>query len=155
MYKLTIYFTIIFLLTSSGLDAQNNKVADSSGNKAIVEKVEIEASFPGGVQEWRTFLEKNLDANIPVSNGAPEGTYTVVVQFIVDKAGHVSGIKALTSHGYGMEKEVIRVISNGPDWVPAQQDGKPVMAYRKQPVTFVIIVGKGKFKKNRQNKTEN
>ena len=44
------------------------------------------------------------------------GTYTVVVQFVVDKEGNVSDVKALTSHGYGMEDEAVRVIKKGPQW---------------------------------------
>jgi TonB family protein len=139
MYKLIISFTIIFLLTSSGLDAQNNNATDSSGNEPIFEKVDIEATFPGGDKAWRKFLEQNLDANVPVENGAPVGIYTVVVQFIVDKQGNITDVKALTSLGYGLEKEVIQLIKKGPPWQPASQNGKMVKAYRKQPVTFVVM----------------
>ena len=45
----------------------------------------------------------------------------------------------MTNWGYGMENEVVRIIKNGPAWVPAVQDGKQVQAYRKQPITFVVI----------------
>lgn len=106
---------------------------------SVFRKVEIEASFSGGDRAWRSYLERSLNASVPVDNKAPEGTYTVIVQFIVDKDGAISDIKALTNHGYGMEQEVIKVISKGPKWTPAMQDGKPVKAYRKQPVTFAVI----------------
>lgn len=104
-------------------------------------KVEIEASFPGGEGQWRKFLERNLNPSTPVDNGAPAGTYTVVVQFIVDKEGNVSDVKALTSHGYGMEDEAVKVIKRGPKWTPAVQNGRQVKAYRKQPITFVVTEG--------------
>lgn len=104
----------------------------------IFEKVEIEASFKGGEGAWRKYLERNLNANTPVDNGAPEGTYTVWVQFIVDKEGNISDVKALSSHGYGMEEEAVKVIRKGPAWVAAIQNGRPVKAYRKQPITFVV-----------------
>jgi protein TonB len=104
----------------------------------IFEKVEIEASFKGGESAWRRYLEKNLNANTPVDNGAPEGTYTVWVQFIVDKGGAISDVKALSSHGFGMEEEAVKVIRKGPQWVAAIQNGRPVKAYRKQPITFVV-----------------
>jgi protein TonB len=104
----------------------------------IFEKVEIEASFKGGEGAWRKYLEKTLNANTPVDNGAPEGTYTVWVQFIVDKTGAISDVKALTSNGYGMEDEAVKVIKRGPSWVAAIQNGRPVKAYRKQPITFVV-----------------
>ncbi len=74
----------------------------------IFEKVEIEAKFPGGESAWRKYLERNLNPNAPVDNGAPEGTYTVYVQFVVSKDGSISDVKALTNHGYGMEAEAIR-----------------------------------------------
>jgi len=101
-------------------------------------KVEVEASFPGGEGQWRRFLERNLNASAPVDNGAPPGSYTVQVQFIVDKEGNVSDVKALTNHGYGMEEEAVRVIKRGPKWTPAIQNGRQVRAYRKQPITFVV-----------------
>lgn len=104
----------------------------------IFEKVEVEASFPGGEGAWRRHLERNLNPNAPIDNGANPGSYTVVVQFIVDKAGNISDVKALTSHGFGMEDEAVRVIKRGPKWVPAIQNGRNVNAYRKQPITFVV-----------------
>jgi hypothetical protein len=111
--------------------------SDSTDNK-IFEKVETEASFPGGDAGWRKYLETNLDANTPVDNGAPMGKYTVYVQFIVNKDGSISDLKPLTNLGYGLEAEVIRIITKGPRWLPAIQNGHQVRAYRKQPVTFVV-----------------
>ncbi|HEX6190741.1 MAG TPA: energy transducer TonB [Chitinophagaceae bacterium] len=104
----------------------------------IFDKVEIEASFKGGEAAWRKYLERNLNPNTPVDNGAPEGTYTVWVQFIVDKEGAISDVKALSNHGYGMEEEAVKVIRKGPAWVAAIQNGRPVKAYRKQPITFIV-----------------
>jgi protein TonB len=110
---------------------------DEDENK-VFEKVEVEASFPGGERDWRKYLERNLDANTPVENGAPEGSFTVTVQFIVDKEGNISDVRALSNHGYGMEEEAVKVIKKGPKWVPAIQNGRNVKAYRKQPITFVV-----------------
>jgi protein TonB len=104
----------------------------------IFDKVEIEAGFPGGDSKWRQYLERTLNANVPVDNGAPEGTYTTVIQFVVDKEGNISDVKAITNHGYGMEQEAVRVIQKGPKWTPAVQNGRQVKAYRKQPITFQV-----------------
>lgn len=99
---------------------------------------EKEAAFPGGLLGWRKYLERTLNASVPVEKGAPAGYYTVVVQFIVDTDGSISDVKALTENGYGTEEEVVKLITKGPHWEPAMQFGKPVKAYRKQPVTFVV-----------------
>lgn len=110
---------------------------DDDENK-VFEKVEVEATFPGGEREWKKYLERNLDANVPIDNGAPEGTYTVIVQFIVDKEGNISDVKALSSRGFGMEDEAMKIIKKGPKWTPAIQNGRNVKAYRKQPITFLV-----------------
>ena len=112
----------------------------------IFEKVEIEASFPGSESGWRQYLVRNLNANTPVDNGAPVGKYTVWAQFIVDKTGAISDVKALTTLGYGMEQEVLRIIRKGPNWVPAYQSGRAVKAYRRQPVTFIVTTDEFEIK---------
>ena len=128
---------ILSLAISSKLFSQAEVNPDTT--IGIFEKVEVEASFQGGVQGWRTFLERNLNASTPVDNGAPSGQYLIIVQFIVNKDGSVSDIKPLTRLGYGMEDEVVRIIGKSGNWIPAMQNGKPVKAYRKQPVTFMTI----------------
>lgn len=104
----------------------------------IFEKVEVEAQFTGGEKAWKNYLIRNLDAGTPVENGAPEGIHTVIIQFVVDKEGNISDVKALSDKGYGMEEEALRVIKRGPKWVPAIQNGRAVKAYRKQPISFVV-----------------
>jgi protein TonB len=104
----------------------------------IFDKVEIEAAFPGGDGKWRQYLERNCNGQVATDNGAPEGTYTTIVQFVVDKEGNISDVKSLTNHGYGMEEEAMRVIRKGPKWTPAVQNGRQVKAYRKQPITFQV-----------------
>ena len=116
---------------------------------AIFEAVEQEAYFPGGETGWRKFLELNLNPLVPVEKGAPPGTYTIFIQFVVSKDGTISAIKPLTKHGYGMEAEVMRIIRKSPSWVPAVQHGRNVNAYRKQPVTFQITEEKSSKKKKR------
>ena len=113
-------------------------VGAAGTDTSIFQKVEIEASFPGGIPEWTRYLMKNLDAYVPVKNKAPLGKYMVIVRFIVAKDGSISNALAETAHGYGMEKEVLRIIKKGPRWTPASQDGRLVNAYRRQPVTFVV-----------------
>lgn len=119
------------------------KPNDTSSHELMVAskvfaKVEKEAEFPGGLEGWAIFLQRRLNSNVPVRKGAPAGKYTVVAQFIVDKEGNVSDITALTDHGYGMEEEVVRVLSKSPKWIPAILAGRRVNAYRKQPITFVV-----------------
>jgi hypothetical protein len=110
----------------------------ATDDKPVFEKVETEASFPGGLMEWRRFLEKNLDISVTAKNNAPVGTYTAIIQYLVDEQGKISELKTISSHGYGIEEECMRVMKLSPDWIPARQNGKLVKSIKKQPITFVV-----------------
>lgn len=90
---------------------------------------------------WVKFLERNLQSTVPVDNGAPVGRYKVIVQFVVDIDGTVSDIKPLTSLGYGMEEEAVRVLKKAVKWEPAIQNGRQVKAYRRQVIIFEVEEG--------------
>jgi hypothetical protein len=138
-----IIFALYGIIISFSVGAQNPISDDSTvivrdGDTAVFRKVEFEATFPGGQTEWRRFLERSLRGDVATEHGAPAGSYTVVAQFIVDKEGNISEIKPLTNLGYGMEEEVVRILKKSPKWSPAILNGKPVKAYRRQPITFFI-----------------
>ena len=114
-------------------DIIEEKVIKDDGPIMIVE---IPARFDGN---WEKFLLRNLNAEVPVENGAPEGSYTVLIQFVVDLDGSISDIKALTKHGYGLEDEAIRVLRKATKWEPGIQNGYHVKSYRKQPITFKVL----------------
>jgi hypothetical protein len=132
MLKIPAPLLFILFFIPSGF-AQVGVPVDS----AAFTKVDVEAEFPGGQPGWNKFLQKNLNADIPVDNDAPAGKYTVLVRFVVSKDGSITDIKALTKNGYGLEEEVIRIIEKSGKWTPAIVNGKAVNAYRKQPITFV------------------
>ena len=100
--------------------------------------VQIPAEFPGGTSAWTRYLERNLNRDIPVENGAPPGRYTVVVAFTVSKTGAISDVAAENDPGYGTKAEAIRVITKGPSWKPAVQNGRNVIYRHKQAITFVV-----------------
>lgn len=143
---------ISFAVISGNVNAQENTNSQIVGvykedSLMSFEKVEVEAQFPGGLRAWQRFLEKNLNANVPAEKGAPAGSYTVVIRFIVDKDGSLSDFKPNTRHGYGMEEEILRVLKLSPKWTPAQDKGRTLKAYREQPVTFMVIDTKKKKRK--------
>lgn len=100
--------------------------------------VQIPAEFPGGLSGWTRYLERNLNRDIPVENGAPPSRYTVIVAFTVSKTGAISDVQAENDPGYGTKAEAVRVITKGPSWKPAVQNGRNVIYRHKQGVTFVV-----------------
>lgn len=139
--KTTIFFAVLtFLLSINALgQAKDSTVKQlKDGEELKLVREEVEPSFPGGAKGFSLFLRNNLDMNVPEKNGAPDGTYTVVIGFTVSKDGAVKNCVAETRHGYGMEAEVIKVLKKSPDWIPGQRNGSPMEVYRRQPVTFVV-----------------
>lgn len=100
--------------------------------------VQNPAEFPGGQSAWGKYLERNLNRDLPVENGAPPGKYTVIVSFIVSKDGSISDVTAENDPGYGTKAEAMRVITKGPKWKPAVQNGRNVIYRNRQSITFVV-----------------
>lgn len=100
--------------------------------------VQNPAEFPGGLPAWTKYLERNLNRDLPINNGAPAGRYTVVVSFTVDKNGVISDVIAENNPGYGTDLEAVRVIQKGPSWKPAVQNGRNVIYRHKQSITFQV-----------------
>lgn len=106
------------------------------------EEVDSVAYFPNTEKDKYKWLVKNLNINTPVDNGAPEGTYTVRVKFIVMKDGTLKDFQPETSHGFGMEKEVIRILKLSPKWVAAMKNGVRVNSWTIFLQTFKISLGR-------------
>jgi protein TonB len=98
--------------------------------------IEIAAKFTGN---WTQFLERNLDAEIPVNNGAPAGRYQVIIKFTIDENGNIISTEAQTNYGYGLEAEAIRVIKKASSkWEAPIQNGIKLKATMKQMITFIV-----------------
>lgn len=94
---------------------------------------------PEGQANWEATVRKNINPLVLIENGAPNGKYTVVIQYVYDKEGNLSDLKPITSHGFGMEQEVIRILKKGSTrWTPVNQEKvKTSKAYGKLLVTFI------------------
>ncbi|MDP1811744.1 MAG: hypothetical protein Q8K66_10120 [Sediminibacterium sp.] len=123
-------------------DSTVNVIIDSVGQHKDYDKIDftaqIAAQFPGGLPAWTNYLERNLNRDLPVENGAPPGKYTVTVSFLVDTDGSVFDVKAENDPGYGTGDEAVRVIKEGPNWKPAVQYGRNVIYRHKQSITFTV-----------------
>lgn len=112
-------------------------VSDTN-SKPVFTEAQIEPQFPGGTEAWNNYLAKQLDASVLAKRNAPPGIYTVTLSFIVDENGNLSDIKALNDPGFGAAAEAVRVIKQGPKWLPAIQNGQKVAFASKQKIAFKI-----------------
>lgn len=100
---------------------------------SVFTREETEASFPGGPGAWTEYISQQIKRNIKKLTANDYGT--CIVKFIIDKDGNVGNVEATTMQGSELAKIAVNAIKKGPKWIPAVQYGRPVNAYRLQPVT--------------------
>ncbi len=110
----------------------------SKNNEPIFYTAEKPAQFQGGSKGWVEYLGKNLNRDLAFKNKAAAGKYTVKLNFVVNKEGDVENVIAENNPGYGTVAEAIRVIEQGPKWIPAEQNGKKVNYLIKQTIVFEV-----------------
>lgn len=103
-------------------------------NDTVFVKVEMPAEFPGGIDAWRRYLERNLQYPDAAVNDETQGV--VRVQFVIDTEGNVSDVVALNDPGNGLAEEAVRIIARGPKWIPAEQNNRKVKYRHSQPIIF-------------------
>lgn len=92
----------------------------------------IAATPVGGRKAYRKYLKENL--RIPTGSEGERGK--VVVGFTVTASGKVSEVKVLKSLCPACDAEAVRLVEEGPAWIPATQAGSPIPQQGKVSVTF-------------------
>jgi protein TonB len=62
----------------------------------------------------------------------------VFVEFIINKDGSISDVRAVKGIGAGCDEEAVRVVQGAPSWTPGKQRGKPVKQRMVLPITFKL-----------------
>lgn len=136
----------------SKVKAQEGTVAackdpKTSDNGEIFEVVEDMPSFPGGIEECMRFLSRNIKYPVEAQKAGAQGR--VIVNFIVNKDGTISDVKAMRSVSKELDAEAVRVVQSMPKWKPGKQRGQAVDVRFTMPVTFRLR-GKDKAQESKQ-----
>lgn len=95
--------------------------------------IEVAPVFPGGTTAWRKYIEKSVRYPREAITAKVSGKVRVSVTVAED--GSLSAVP-LTSFGYGLEDEAIRIMKESPKWSPATHNGQPVTYKFSQSVSF-------------------
>lgn len=134
-----IFIMLLFACCINTGNAQSTKQYDSIAPNVWLEKndsigkrfytVQIPASFLGGVNGWLKYMQTNLNADlgskyIKLPKGQKEARQSVLVSFTVKANGYIDSV--YTENTESVHKklvaEAIRVIKDGPKWIPAQME---------------------------------
>jgi hypothetical protein len=141
-YKLLFKIAVLLLIVSittlafSQINATSNIKVKSINAAATVQDT-VSATFPGGERAWDKYIVKKLKLHIKDLEISKD-TGTKVVQFVVDEKGKLSAFDVLKKRNSFLALIVVDALKNGPDWIPATVNGKPVLSICRQPVYFIL-----------------
>ena len=110
------------------------KAEKQQKEEVIFQVVEQMPEFPGGMYEAMKFLAKNIKYPAAAQEAKIEGR--VIVQFVVQKDGSISGVQTVQGVSPELDAEAIRVVSLMPKWNPGKQRGQAVSVKYTMPIMF-------------------
>jgi TonB family protein len=120
---------------SPGGQRNTNAGEDTTSGK-VYNLVEHEPEFPGGIEAFYQFLGRTIKYPAAARTSKVQGI--VYVQFVIEKDGRVSNVKAIGGPGYGAQEESVRAMQLSPKWRPGVQNKKAVRVQYTVPVNFTL-----------------
>ncbi len=138
-------FTILLLLSSfswgqtkkinaGGIEMQVSSV-DPSLNEIFC-KVGQEPEFPGGSTSLIAFAKRKIKYPQSAIKDSIQGS--VVLLFTIDKKGKVIDKKIVQSVRNDLDNVCLKMLNQMPLWRPARLNNKPIAAYERWKITFVL-----------------
>jgi len=95
----------------------------------------VEASFPGGVDKFRTFIAENYK----VPSSFNKDILDIVLVFVIEKDGSMTDIKMISKGDKALENEAIRVLkSMKKKWTPGKVNGEIVRSEKRLPLRILL-----------------
>jgi TonB family protein len=135
----TIEYTLnidTFKLGSKDKSLYIHKIIKVKKPEPILTIVELMPGFDGGEEALYKWLGENIKYPQEAKETGIMGT--VIVTFVVEKDGSLTGFHVLKDIGGGCSKEALRVVKAMPKWIPGKQNGVPVRVQFNLPIRFTL-----------------
>ncbi|MDZ7605267.1 MAG: TonB family protein [Cyclobacteriaceae bacterium] len=129
--------TAVDVALSSDMTALSEIVVIGYGSSATNDPAPYSYSPPkpvGRQAKFKDYIDKNLQ--YPASMLASGVMGTVRIQFTITTAGTMTNIQVIRSLGEDFDKEALRLITDGPRWEPAEENGSRVARDVKVTIRF-------------------
>lgn len=122
----------------------------------VFDVVEKAPEYEGGIESWNEYIKSNIQYPKTAKQMGVEGT--VYVAFVINKDGTIDQPEILRGIGAGCDEEVLRLISEAPNWIPGEQSGQKVNVRMRLPVRFKLssdqFVSKSLSDESSENSTD-
>lgn len=125
------------ILSNQGLQASIPVNGETDLNTGPIYFITEEMpEFPGGIENLRLFVAKNINYPAEAQELAIQGK--VYVSFVILEDGSIVNVKIVRSVHPALDAEAIRVVQSMPRWKPGRQGGKSVRVSYTIPINFLI-----------------
>jgi TonB family protein len=118
---------------SIAMEARGQSTDSSQESKG--QRLEAPLQYPGGLAAFHEYIGKQM--RYPLASQL-RGHYSgkVTVKFVIDTAGQVTEAKVIKGIDKYYDKEVLRVLTSSPKWIPGMAEGKKVKVHFEMPINF-------------------
>jgi protein TonB len=102
----------------------------------IFSVVEESAAPKGGINAFYEYVKSKMKYPAQARRMGIEGR--VFVEFVIERDGRLTDVKALKGIGAGCDEEAVRIVQSSPPWNPGKQRGKPVRQRYVIPIFFKL-----------------
>ncbi|MDQ7948497.1 MAG: TonB family protein [Pedobacter sp.] len=110
---------------------------EGTGNEPVdLSGVDQYPEFPGGMEAWGKFIQKNLRYPYAAQDASIQGK--VFLSFVVEKDGSITDVHVIKGIGYGCDDEAVRVIKKSPRWKAGMQNKQLVRVRYNIPINYTL-----------------
>ena len=118
-------FNMSFAQNNSIIEIPNDSLTDSK-------RIEVEKKSSSGVSKFYKYITDNFRSpNVFNFPGGKE-----IVEFTIKTDGSVGDIKIIKDIGYGVGKQITKILQKSPKWTPAVKDGQPIECTYTLPINI-------------------
>lgn len=112
------------------------EIFDDLGRKRLYYDFYIMPEFPGGEEALFRYLGTNLEYPPDARDRGEQGI--IYVTFQISEDGKVKNLEVLKGVSEPLDNEALRVVREGPDWIPGMKDGEKVAVQYNLPIRFTL-----------------
>ena len=127
---------VVVTPTPTVQEEKKEPVVEKAKPDQIFQAVEQPAEFPGGQAALMKWLSNNIRYPESAQQNGVSGR--VIVKFVVERDGGISGATIVKGVDKDLDAEALRVVKRMPKWQPGKNNGQAVRSYFTLPVTFKL-----------------
>jgi TonB family protein len=110
-------------------EVETTAIENQAGNYEVAKPLK-------GIRSYNRYLKRSLVYPDAAKENNIEGN--VVIEVEINEAGKITSSQVLESLGFGCDQEAIRLINDGPDWIPGEKYGNPIIDKVRVTVPFKL-----------------